>query len=313
MPYNSLIGRADVAGIIPISFSNELLTGLATETSHVMRLARRLRDMTVYEERLPVLSALATAYFVDGDTDLVETSEVNWANTYVYAKDLAVIVPIPRNVLNDSSIPIWAEVRPEMQIACGVAIDNAMLYGTNKPSVWPTAIVTAAASASHNVSLAACTDLYEALLDENGVFSLVEQDGFAVTGSIAHLSMKGKLRGCRDQEGQPIFVQDPSAPGSYILDGTPIYFPTNGAGSATNLMISGDWRQVVYSMRQDMEFEVYTEGVIQDGTGTIVYNLMQQRMAAIMVTMRLGFAVPNPINRVNTNSATRYPFAYLTA
>ena len=313
MPFNPMTSRADVAGVIPIDFSQELLGGIATEQSHVMRLGRRLRDMTVYEERLPVLSALATAYFVDGDTDLVQATEVNWANTYVYAKDLAVIVPIPRNVLNDSSIPIWAEVRPEMEIACGVAIDNAMLYGTNKPAVWPDAIVTAAGTASHDVSLAACTDLYEALLDEDGLFSLVEQDGYAVTGSIAHLSVKGKLRGCRDSEGQPIFVQDPAAPGQYILDGSPIYFPTNGAGSSTNLIVSGDWRQLVYSMRQDMEFEVYTEGVIQDGTGTIVYNLMQQRMAAVMVTMRLGFAVPNPINRVNQTAATRYPWAYMTA
>jgi hypothetical protein len=62
-----------------------------------------------------------------------------------------------------------------------------------------------------------------------------------------------------------------------------------------------------------MEFEVYTEGIIQDAGGNIVYNLMQQRMAAIMVVMRLGFALPNPINRVNTDSATRYPFAYLEA
>jgi hypothetical protein len=36
-------------------------------------------------------------------------------------------------------------------------------------------------------------------------------------------------------------------------------------------------------------------------------------MAAIMLTLRLGFALPNPINRVNGTAATRYPFAYLTA
>jgi hypothetical protein len=66
-------------------------------------------------------------------------------------------------------------------------------------------------------------------------------------------------------------------------------------------------------MRQDISFDVFTEGVIQDAGGAIVYNLLQQRMAAIMLTMRLGFALPNPINRINTSAATRYPFAYLTA
>jgi len=312
MPYNSVIGRSDVAGIIPVEYSNEFVKTVP-EASHVMQLARRLRDMTVYEERMPVLSALATAYFVDGDTELVESTELNWENVYLYAKDLAVIVPIPRNVLNDSRIPLWSQVKPECATALGVAIDNAMLYSTNKPSAWPDAIVTGAASASHNVSLAAWPDLYGAIMDENGVFSLVEQDGFGVTGSIGHLSMKGKLRGCRDANGQPIFTRDPVVASQYNVDGTTILFPTNGAGSATYPLVSGDWSQLVYSMRQDMEFEVYTEGIIQDSAGNILYNLMQQRMAAIMVVMRLGFALPNPKNRVNETAATRYPFAYLTA
>lgn len=313
MPYNSLIGRSDVGGIIPVEYSTEMLNAVAAEGSHMMRLGRRLRDMSVYERTMPVLSALATAYFINGDTELVQTSEVNWTDVTVTAEDLGVIVPIPRNVLNDARIPIWDQVRPEMGTAIGVAIDNAVLYGTNKPSTWPTAIVTAAASASHNVSLAAMSDLYEAVLDENGVFSLVEQDGFGVTGAIGHLSMKGKLRGTRDANGQPIFTRDPVQPALYNLDGAPIYFPTNGVGSATYLLIAGDWSQLAYSMRMDIEFEVYTEGIIQDAGGNIVYNLLQQRMAAIMAVVRVGFALPNPINRVNTSSATRYPFAYLTA
>ena len=312
MPYNSVINRADVAGIIPVEYSNELL-GQVAEASYCMRLGRRLRDMTRYQRTMPVISALATAYFVSGDTGLVQTSEINWEDVNIYAEDLAVLVPVPTNVLDDASIPIWSEVRPELVTALGVAIDNAQLYGTNKPSTWPTAIVTAAGTAVHNVSLAACLDLYEALLGDGKLFSLVEQDGYAVSGAIAHLEMKGKLRDCRSTDGFPIFNTDPKAAGSYMLDGQPLYFPTSGVGSSTYKLIAGDWQQLVYSMRKDMEFEVYSEGVIQDGAGNIVYNLMQQRMAAIMVVMRLGFQLPNPINRVNATAATRYPFAYLTA
>jgi HK97 family phage major capsid protein len=125
--------------------------------------------------------------------------------------------------------------------------------------------------------------------------------------------MKTKFRNCRDSDGQPIFNVDPSAPGRYLLDGAQTYFPTSGIASSTYTAIAGDWKQLCFSMRQDIAFDVFTEGVIQDASGTIVYNLMQQRMAAIMLTMRLGFAVPNPINRINTTTATRYPFAYLTA
>ena len=312
MPYNSLISRTDAAALIPQEVANEIIAHVPQQSA-VMSLARRLPNMSRAQKRMPVMSALATAYFVSGDTSLKETTEVNWENKYCYAKDLGVIVPIPKNVLNDAAIPLWSEVQPEVLTAIGVAVDNAMLYGTNKPSDWPDAIITGAAAASHNVSLAACDDLYDALLDEDGVFSLVEQDGFGVTGSIAHLSMKGKLRGCRDAEGQPIFTKDPAVADQYNIAGTRTEFPTSGVGSSTYKLIAGDWSQLVYSIRQDMEFSVHTEGVITDPAGNIVYNLMQQRMAALMVTVRLGFALPNPINRVQETEASRYPFAYLTA
>lgn len=317
MAFNNVIGRSDVAGGIPTEYSYELLDGIAQE-SFLMRMARRLRNMTVYEEKLPVLSALASAYFPNGDTGLVQTSEINWEDVIIYAEDLAVIVPVSKNVLSDSKIPIWDEVKKELITAAGVAIDNAQIYGTNKPSTWPTAIVTAAASASHNVSLAAYDDLYAALLGETaggtaGLFGLVEQDGYAVNGALAHLTMKSKLRNTRTTEGMPIFNSDPAAAGRYLLDGAQTYFPTTGITNTTQKLIAGDWQALAYSMRQDMTFDVFTEGVIQDAGGNIIYNLMQQRMAAIMLTMRLGFALPNPINRVNQTAATRYPFAYLTA
>lgn len=313
MAYNSVINRTDVSGIVPVEYGIELVNTVATESSHVMRLGRRLRDMSVYETDMPVLSALATAYFTDGDTGLVQTSEVNWTDVKVYAKDLAVLVPIPKNVLSDARVPIWSEVTPIIKTAAGAAIDKAMLYGTNKPSAWPDAIITGALAAGHNVSLAAFADSYDALLGESGVFSFVEADGFGVTGSIAELPLKSVLRGTRASTGEPIFSRDPAIANQYILDGAPIYFPMNGAGSSTYKLIAGDWSQLVYSMRQDMEFDIFTEGVIQDAAGNIVYNLIQQRMAAMMLTMRLGFALPNPTNWVNTNGSTRYPFAYLTA
>jgi hypothetical protein len=311
MPYNSVVGRSDVAGIIPVEYSNELIGLAESETSHVLRLGRALRRMSVRERKLPVMSALATAYFLPGDTDLVHTSEVNWADVMVTAEDLAVLVPIPKNVLNDASIPLWSQIQPEIATAVGVAVDNAVLYGTNKPSTWPTDIVAGATAASNVIEKGSGTDLYAEILGEGGVFSFVELSGFGISGSIGHLSLKGALRGTRDANGQPIFTRDPVVAQQYNIDGVVIEFPMNGAGNSSYPLISGDWSQLVYSIREDMEFEVFTQGVITDAAGNIVYNLMQQRMAAIMVVMRLGFALPNPINRVDQTSS-RYPFAVLT-
>jgi hypothetical protein len=66
-------------------------------------------------------------------------------------------------------------------------------------------------------------------------------------------------------------------------------------------------------MRQDVTYKLLDQAVITDGAGKIIYNLAQQDMVALRAVMRLGFALPNPINRVNPVAATRYPFATLTA
>ena len=310
MAYDSVINRADVDSIVPAEVSYELLNALEQESA-MLRMARRLRNMSVYEEKLPVLSALATAYFNGSETGLVQTTEVNWEDKSIYAEDLTVIVPIAKNTLRDAKVPLWDEIKPEMKNAAMAAIEAAMLLGTNKPSTWPTAIVTAAAAASHSVTIGTGADLYDDILGEDGLFALVEKDGFGVTGCYAHLSMKGKLRSVRDANGQPILTRDPVQSMQYALDGAPIYFPENGVPSTSYPLIAGQWRHLVYSFRQDMEFEISTQGVISDGDGKVISNLFQQNMVALKLHMRLGFQLPNPINRVNTNASTRYPFAIL--
>ena len=75
-------------------------------------------------------------------------------------------------------------------------------------------------------------------------------------------------------------------------------------------MILGDFSQLVYAIRQDIEFKMFTEGVVQDPqTGEILYNLMQNDMVALRATMRLGWEIPNPINAFNAENASRCPFS----
>lgn len=161
------------------------------------------------------------------------------------------------------------------------------------------------------VTMAAFTDLYEAVLGEkadgtDGLHMLIEADGYMVTSNIAHPSMRGKIRNCRDMDGLPIFKEN-------LLDGSPIYFPTDGTiTAATNLMFSGQWSEIVYAMRQDITYKILDQAVIQDNSGAIVYNLAQQDMIALRAVIRLGVALPNPINHMNS-AATRCAFGVLTA
>ena len=323
MPFNSVISRTDAAALIPEEVSNAILMDVAG-SNPLMQLARRLPNMSRAQQRMPVMSALATAYFVTGDTGLKQTSEVAWENKYIDAEELAVIVPIPQAVLDDSDYDIWSQVRPTLVSAFNIAIAQAVLFGTNIPASWTTnlgaaGLLARCTAAAHTISLAAYADAYEAILGEtaagvDGLYMLIEGDGYGVTGNMAHLSMKGILRNLRDANGNPIFktaVQDTSR---YELDGAPILFPNDGSMvAASALMFAGQWDQLVYAMRQDITYKVLDQAVIQDGAGTIVYNLAQQDMVALRAVIRLGFALPNPLNRMNATAATRCAFAALTA
>jgi HK97 family phage major capsid protein len=309
--YNSIIDRStDASPLIPEDVSKEIIQGVP-QYSAIMSLARKAPNMSRKQRRVPVLSTLPTAYFVDGDTGLKQTTEQAWVNKYFNAEELAVIIPIPEAVLEDVDYDIWGEIKPRIMEAMGIAFDQAVMFGTNAPSSWPTDLLTAATAAGNVVTLGTGVDLYDDLLNENGVISLVEADGFMCTGHIAAMPMRGRYRGLRDAQGQPLFktsIQDSSR---YELDGAPVYFPLNDSMDAAQaLQFSGDFKQIVYAMRQDLTYKVLDQAVIQDGAGQIVYNLAQQDMVALRAVMRLAWQIPNPINRINTG-ATRYPIGVL--
>ena len=128
----------------------------------------------------------------------------------------------------------------------GQRIDEAILFGTNKPASWRSDILATATAAGNVVTRASSNpDLYQDLLGENGVFAKVEADGFDVSGIMAAVSMKATLRGLVDSNKQPIFkeiggMQNRS---QYVIEGAPMDFPKNGAFDASKaLLIAGDFR-----------------------------------------------------------------------
>lgn len=312
MPTNSVIDRNDAEALMPEEASREIFKQVP-ESSAIMSLARRLPNMSRAQQRLPVMSALPVAYFVDGDTGLKQTTEANWANVYLNVGEIAAIVPIPENVIDDSDYPIWSEVRPSLVEAIGQKLDRAVLYKEGAPSNWPDALLTQISDAGHAVVEGSVgTDLYDDLLAESGVLSLCEDDGYMVDGHLAALRMKAKLRGVRDTDGNPIFSQSMRETGAYTLDGEQLVFPKNGSVDRDEvLLVSGEWRNLVWAVRQDITWKLLDQAVISDDSGAIVYNLPQQDMVALRVKFRAGWALPNPPNRENPNDSSRFMFASL--
>lgn len=308
----ALISRSDAGALMPEDAAQVVIDGMP-ESSAVMRLGRQLPNMSRNQRRMPVVDSLLTAYFVTGDTGQKQTSKMAWANKYINAEELAVIVPIPENVLDDSEYDIWSQVQPRISEAFGIAFDAAVLRGTNAPAAWPTALLTGSLAAGNQVVLGAGGgDLYDDIMGESGVIAKVEEDGFMVNGHVAALNLRAKLRGLRNDDGQPLFVTSLQSGGGYELDGNSIFFPRNGSMDATSaLLFSGDWDQLVWSTRTDITYKLLDQAVIQDTNGDILYNLAQQDMVALRAVMRIGWQLPNPINRIQSVEANRYPFATL--
>ena len=308
-----IIDRTGAASLMPEENAREIIQGVVTQSA-VLQRGRKLPNMSSKTYKMPVLDMLPIAYFVNGDTGAKKTTKQAWDKKFITAEEIAVIVPIPEAVLDDSDYDIWGEVKPRVIEAFGKVIDGAVLFDLDKPSTWRDGVVTTATKAGSVVTLSTGDDLYDKIMAEEGIISKIEESGYFVNGHMADISMRAKLRGLKDTTGNPIFKSDMQNGTTYSLDGSPMNFPNNGAFDKSKaLMISGDFSQLVYAIRQDITFKLFTEGVVQNTDGSIAYNLMQNDMVALRAVMRLGWEIPNPINSMKTDKTKRCPFAILKA
>lgn len=295
----AVISRTDVDSLIETQVANEIFEGVIKD-SKALSMFRRLPNMTSDKTKLRVLDSLPVAYFVDESTNngRKNTTKMAWDKKFINAAELAVIVPIKENVLNDSSIDIWAEVRPRIVEAFAKKIDNAMFFGVDKPTDWRAGLVPSVISAGAEVNETG--HLYS---DINDVMTKVEESGYDVNGILGGVGLKGKFRMMTDTTGQPLNTTEIGSVKREFMD--------NGVWDKTaSTLIAGDFSQAVYAIRQDVTYKILDQAVIQDTDGSILYNLAQDDMVALRVVMRLGWEIPNPVNALNETNA-RFPFASL--
>ena len=258
--------------------------------------------MTSDKTKLRILDSLPIAYFVNesNNNGRKNLTKLAWANKYINAAEIAVIVPIKENDLADADVDIWAQVKPRLVEAFGRKIDDAMFNGVGKPADWRKGLIPSVVEVGASVE-ETNNGLYS---DINDTMTKVEESGYNVSGLLGGVSLKGKFRMMTDKNGQPLNTTEIGSLNRTFVD--------NGTWDKTKAtLIAGDFSQAVYSIRNDITYKVLTEAVIQDpSTGEILYNLAQDDMVALRVTMRLGWEIPNPVNAENETDA-RFPFAAL--
>jgi HK97 family phage major capsid protein len=308
VPYNNIISRADVDAFVPEDVATEVLQA-AVQQSAALSLFPSV-PMSSKTRRMPVLSALPVAYFVNGDTGLKQTTEMAWGGKYLEAEEIACIVPVPEAVLDDADFDLWGQVQPRLAEAVGQALDAAIFVGTNKPASWPQAVIPGAVAAGNTYERGTNDAAAGGIAaDVSGLFSIVEADGFEVGGFVGKGTYKGFLRNARDANG--VLLSEVSQGSIY---GVPLRYSNLAPGGwpGTDEAIAGDFTQGILGVRQDLTYKLLDQAVITDDTGLVIYNLPQQDMVALRVTARYGWQVANTMTYEQPVEASRYPFAVMT-
>ena len=307
--FNDLITRSDVP--IPTEEVGELLK-VMPEESVLLKRARR-QPMSTKTVKQTIMTTFPDAFWVDGDTGLKQTTKQSFSQPTMTAEELAVIAVVPDAVIDDSSLPIWETLRPYLAEAIGKKVDQAAIYGIDKPASWPLALVPGAIAAGviapGNLAATPADQRKDAgqLVADLGL-KMARDAGANLSGLIAQAGTGWELDRIRDADRRPIYDGVAGA-----LRGVPFDELKNGAWSSVGTgdtaipLIGVDWSQVYVGIRQDITVKMLDQAVISDAAGKVIFNLAQQDAKALRIVFRVGYQAVMPVNHQQTDAAKRFP------
>ena len=311
--------------VVPVQYTTQIFRGIEGK-SKALELGYRLPNMRGNTMKLNVLSYLPIANWVKNsalpagapsEIKMKPVSRLAWEGVDVVAEEIAVIIPVAINTLRDlqgNAIELIPEITTQVVGAFQQVIDSAVFFGTNTPYTGYTGIVGEASEAGAVVAWdgSAGKSFYEAI---NSAMVYVEESGYYPDAILGAPSLLGAFRGSITDLG--VLSTDQGQIGAL-----PRHIDlTGGFDTSSAFAIVGDFKRgLVYSIREELEMRVLYEATIEDGDTK--YNLAQQDMVGFRFTMRLGFAVANPVNRVSgvlssdgktlEKGSKAYPFAVIT-
>ncbi len=299
---NEMITSSDMgSGMLPEQISTEIIQDAPKYSVSLTRM-RQMR-MSTRSRVQPVLESKPLAYWVGGETGLKQTTKMKWGGLKLTAEELAAIVPIPEALIDDAGIPLWSEVRPRLAAALGEKLDEATLFGVDKPASFPEGIVPQAVAKGNVITRSDDLAKDVAIMGQN----LAEQ-GYSMNGFASKPGLNWELVALRNTSGTPIYTPSLAAGTPSTLYGQPLHEVDNGAWDPTKATIIGaDFSNFVIGLRQDITFKILDQATITDDDGKVILNLAQQDCVAMRVVFRVGFQIANPVNDVKKDAAKRFP------
>lgn len=278
--------KEQLAGFVPQIQANSII-GQAVRGSAILRLSR-VELMESDNKRFPVMTEGVGGYWVN-EAERIKTSTAGWIFPQITAKKLAVILPVTREKLNDTTINVFDEIKPYIAEAFATAIDKACFFGGDSP--FSRNLYTAALDNSMAVAVGTNAQLD---LDISDVMALIESKGFDAGAFAADISFKNSLRKLRDANGNQLYFQGAAANMDYdTLYSLPIDFCRSTAWDKTKaLAICGDFKNYsIVGIREQIQYDILREATLttitaSDGTPL---SLAERDLIAIRATMRLGF------------------------
>ena len=300
------ISRAEVASLIQEAYADVLLAA-STQSSTVLS-AFPTVAMGTKTTHLPVLATLPEAGWVSESATAPEgvkpTSKATWENRTLVAEEIAVIIPVHENVIDDATTAVLTEIASLGGQAIGKKLDEAVLFGIDKPASWVSkSLSEAAADAGQVISVTDPDDPANANDVVGGVNKAAQAialAGFAPDTLISSLALRYQVANLRDAQGQPIFRDESFA-------GFRTFFNRNGAFPTASdpVVIIADSQRIRIGVRQDIQVKFLDQATI--GTGPNAYNLAERDMVAIRLKARYAYVLGD--SATSMGNAPRTPVA----
>lgn len=303
---------------LPEAVAREVISDV-TVASVALSLAR-VSPMSTRQERLTLMESFPEAYWMTGTVDYPvsggdnasgsqrakdsqpkRTTTMTWNSKSLAAEELAVLVAIPDNYVDDSGSPLFNEVRPWVATAMAKKIDAAVFYSDDSPFSEP-GIVDSILSHGNYVAYGTTDDLAS---DVALMGQLAAEEGVDFSSFLTGPGFKWRLPGLRSVDGFPIY-SPPASGNPGTLYGLPINEVRNGQWqNDMALLVAGEWDKVRIGIRQDVTFSLSDSATIYDpATRLITYSAFQQDGKVLRAVMRLAYVVVNPVRHLGN----LYPF-----
>lgn len=296
------ITRADVATLIQEEYSNVFLDAVGdSEGSAVVR-AFGTVPLGTKITNAPVLTTLPEAQWVSESATAPEgvkqTSKAVWGNKKFVVEEVAVIIPVHEDVLEDMTEDGLQNLSVLGGRAIGKKLDEAVLFGVDKPTTWTDLDLLAAATAAGNVFQISPTpgedDLAGSIFQAAGA---VADSGANPSTILSASGLRFRLANLRAADGTAILSRTLGGDGTFSDDiaGLRASFVDNGAWD--NLLataIVADRGRVKIGQRSDIQVKFLDQATV----GGI--NLAERDMVALRFKARYAYALGNTVTGAGT-------------